>query len=130
MRTSRHCLVGAFVLALASGLGGAAVAQDEAQVAFPIGHLEPTDGHRESVRFDADGTCASFGPGWEMPCTYAINGNLFTETSYEGSMRYKFPATYRWDWDGERLSFEPWSRDDVEPRVAAYADRVYERAEE
>lgn len=40
------------------------------------------------------------------------------------------PATYYWDFDGERLTFEPWGTDQRPSRQEVYADRIFRPAGE
>ena len=133
MRTLRLTLAGAVILALLAGLSGAAVAQsDESDaMAFPTGAFEATDGHHESVEFHADGSCrwSSLKQEWSFPCAYTVNGDLYTEMSYESSMAYKYPATYYWDYDGEELTFELWGEDSNSSRYGSYANHAYSLAE-
>jgi hypothetical protein len=83
----------------------------------------------ESVEFNGDGTCRWFATdgGWELPCKYAVNGDLYTEMWFEwpdyGPEQF-FPATYYWTYDGENLAFELWGVDANSSRRASYAQTL------
>lgn len=49
------------------------------------------------------------GHGWVGK--YVVNGDLYTEMTHNSDIAAKVPATYRWRWDGERLSFSVWGED-------------------
>lgn len=111
--------------------GGAAQSEEPVATAFPTGAFEATDGHHESAEFHADGSCrwSSLEQEWSFPCAYAVNGDLYTEMTYESSMEYKYPATYYWDYDGEELTFELWGEDSNSSRYGSYANHAYSLAE-
>jgi len=113
-------------LALFGVSAGAVGAQSEpvAENEFPTGTFVADFAHADRyLEFTTDGTCrwVALDGFWERPCTYATNGDLFTEMTFEWPDGPQVPATYYWDWDGERLSFELWG-DDLQPsRYGAYA---------
>lgn len=131
MPTMRGVLAGSVILVLLGGLGVAAQSGESDRVAFPTGTFIATDGHHEAVEFNTDGTCRWFSPRdrWSMACTYASNGNLFTEMTFDYPSGPQVPATYYWDHDGERLSFELWGEDMRPSRLASYADHTYSLVE-
>lgn len=126
MRTLRLSLAGTVTLTLLGGLGGTVVAQSEPSevTAFPTGTFE-ADAGGESVEFSADGTCRWFSTSWSMPCTYVVNGDRYTEMTSDYPSGPKVPATFYWDYDGERLAFEPWGNDPIETRRDSYADHTF-----
>ena len=64
------------------------------------------------VEFNEDGTCRWHRYLWDNACTYAVAGELFTETTFEPrGGQPQVPATYYWDYVGERLAFELWGED-------------------
>lgn len=128
----------AIALAAVLAIGAAAVALwpggDDSQTSgFPIGTFV-SDG--ASVEFNDDGTCRWFSTddddpgterGWELPCKYAVNGDLYTEmwfawSDYEADQF--FPATYFWTYDGEILEFELWGVDNNPSRSTAMAEKL------
>ena len=127
MRTWPSSLVGTVFVLLLGGLAGPVVAQaDEAEtMAFPTGTFEAEAGGG-SVEFNADGTCRWFSADLSLPCTYVVIGDLLTEmTADRPGGGPKVPATYTWDYDGERLAFEVWGQDPNAARLASYADHTY-----
>ena len=88
---------------------------------FPTGTFYAPGGV-EGIDFNDDGTCRNFHDvdGWELPCKYAVNGDLYTEMWFDWPEGPKFPATYFWSYDGESLTFELWGQDDNEFRLAFY----------
>jgi hypothetical protein len=83
----------------------------------------------ESVEFNEDGTCRWFATngGWELPCKYAVNGDLYTETWFDWpgyGPEGHFPATYYWTFDGANLAFELWGHDANSSRRASYAQTL------
>lgn len=138
MRTMRRIAAGAVVLALLVGAGNAAVAQDgpaaSAEVTgstaggFPTGTFVTAEWGDRFAEFDEDGSCR-----WRWPkdrrlmeCTYTVEGDLFTEASYvwESPKQYP-PATYRWRFDGEYLTFELVGEDPSSGRRANYTEQPF-----
>lgn len=112
-------------------LGGASLAlwqggDDGEASGFPTGTFVAGG---ESVEFNEDGTCRWFATdrGWELPCKYAVNGDLYTEMWFEwpdyGPEQF-FPATYYWTYDGENLTFELWGVDANSSRNGSYAQTL------
>jgi hypothetical protein len=58
--------------------------------------------------------------GWEVPCKYAVNGDLYTEMTFEWASGAQVPATYYWTYDGENLTFELWGEDMRPSRKSSY----------
>ena len=46
-----------------------------------------------------------------VPFTYATNGDLFTQMTFEWPEGSQTPATYHWEYDGEGFTFELWGED-------------------
>ena len=113
MRTLRLSLAGTAILVLLGGLGGAVVAQSEESdtMAFPTGTLVANEVLHVWVEFDEDGTCGWHEYSRDVPCIYAVRGDLFTEMAFEWPSGVQAPGTYYWDYDGERLAFEVWGED-------------------
>jgi len=115
MRTLRLVLAGTVIVVLLGGLGGAVMAQSEESdaMAFPTGTLVAVETPDHAVEFNEDGTGRwfSYGEGWEVPDTYAVNGDFYTEMAFDDLDGRQVPATYYWDFDGEHLSFELWGED-------------------
>jgi hypothetical protein len=120
MRTVRLSVLGTVTLALLGGLGGALVAQSEGAVAFPTGTFAAEDDGL-TMEFRADGTCQRA----DVPCTFGVRGKLYSEMTFEDPSGEQMPATYYWDFDGERLTFEPWGQDRRPGRQSAYADHTF-----
>ena len=97
------------------------------ETGFPTGAFVAADGSGLSLVLDEDGTWSN---SLGIAGVYGVSGDLWAEMTHDSPVAPKVPATYHWDWDGEELTFEPWSRDDNESRVATYADHVYVRAAE
>lgn len=116
--------VGSMVALVVGGVGvvvwqGADVASD-----FPTGTFV-SDGH-EAVEFNEDGTCRWYSEtqGWQVPCRYAVNGDLFTEMTFVWPDGAQVPATYYWTYDGEHLTFELWGEDMRPHRNEVYEHRT------
>ena len=143
MRTSSHLTVGSptariaavliTTVLLAASIVGAGLAGQRLLAAedsdFPSGTFVAAEWSPRAVTFHDDGTCHwDFAPGVEagMPCTYAVDGELYTETSYEWQSPNQYPpATYRWAFDGEQLTFELVGEDPSRYRRALYEEQPY-----
>lgn len=119
--------VGAFVAVVILLIAGCSSAEDEA---FPTGTFWSPNGV-EGVEFNEDGSCLLFGEfededsaiqTYEVPCKYAVNGDLYTEMWFDWPEGPYFPATYFWSYDGETLSFELWGEDAHEVRRIFYTN--------
>ena len=142
MRALRWTLAGLVILALAVGTTGAAVAQAEATEdtvgetaieppsSFPTGHFVSVDNARYRLQLDEGGTSEwsdVLGNGWYW--TYAVDNDVVTWSTAPfhslsepaGGPREFDDATYRWDYDGERLAFELIGEDAADRREALLA---------
>lgn len=148
MRTSSHLAVGSplvriaaivvatlllAVLTLGAGIAGQRLlAADE--TSFPVGTFVAAEWSPRVVTFRDDGTCHwNHAPGVEagIPCTYAVDGDLYTETSYKlGDIPHAPPATYRWAYDGQYLTFELVGDDTSPGRRAIYQEQPYRYVED
>jgi hypothetical protein len=92
---------------------------------FPTGTFVSTS-TTEAVEFNEDGMCRWFSDeqGWEVPCKYAVNGDLYTEMTFEYPGSPQVPATYYWSYDGENLTFELWGQDPNQSRLESYTGQV------
>ncbi|MCP4543694.1 MAG: hypothetical protein GY832_41805 [Chloroflexi bacterium] len=74
---------------------------------FPTGIFENVRGEMR-WEFREDGGCRGYSPreGWEVPCIYAVNGNLYTEMKASFSLARQIPSTYFWTYDGNYLTFQ------------------------
>jgi uncharacterized protein (TIGR02246 family) len=99
------------------------------QGGFPTGTFVSASG-RTKGEFHADGTCRWYSDVevWEVPCKYAVNGNLYTEMTFEWGTGVQAPATYYWTYDGEKLTFELWG-EDVRPHRKSVYSLAYVKAE-
>lgn len=116
------------VLVAAAGVAGSRLLAAE-ETGFPTGTFVAAEWSPRAVEFRDDGTCLwLYAPGVEsgMPCTYSVEGDLFTETSYESNTRQQHPAaTYRWALDDDLLSFELVGEDPSPHRRAFYEEQPY-----
>ena len=121
-------LAAGLMLVLVVGAAAVALFQggDDETSGFPTGTF--TTGS-EMVEFNEDMTCRWFGSdgSWELPCKYAVNGDLYTEMWFEWA-GYEpdefFPATYFWSYDGENLTFELWGVDANASRQGSYTSTL------
>jgi hypothetical protein len=90
---------------------------------FPTGFFVREDGSVGNYRFNERGSYSSLVAG-----KYAVNGDLFTEMTHSSHISEKVPATYHWNWDGERLTFTLWGEDRNAERKAVHG-KVYVRGE-
>jgi len=122
-------LAGAVILALLGGLPVGVVAQSEGSeaMAFPTGTFVAKENRGLTVAFNEDGTCRwrHARETWVVPCTYGVNGNLYTEMTFDYPGGVQTPATYYWDFDGEHLTFELWGEDLRPHRQWGYADHTH-----
>ena len=91
---------------------------------FPTGTFKAEEDGL-TLEFRADGTCQRAG----VPCTYGVIGNLYSEMTFDEASGAQAPATYYWDFDGERLTFEPWGTDQRPSRQEVYADHTFRLTE-
>ena len=118
--------------------GCATTPESEGDSGFPIGAFVSATDDTITLGFREDGNgyrgYASEGAGdvvhYKYQIKYAVNGNLYTEMTFEGpGFRPKTPATYYWSYDGETLSFTRWSDDERPTRRETYEDHTYIRKE-
>ena len=89
---------------------------------FPTGTFtNATTG--DTVVFNEDGTCLWYAGG-QIHCTYAVNGDLYTEMTFVWQDGVQVPATYYWAYDGEKLTFELWG-EDLRPHRRQVYGRTY-----
>ena len=88
--------------------------------AFPTGTFVSED-DEFTLEFRPDGTCVRAG----TPCTFGVRGGFYVEMTFEDPSGAQVPAVYRWDFDGEQLTFEPHGQDLRPNRREVYADRTY-----
>lgn len=102
------------------------VTRDSFKEGFPTGIFEGESGS-VSVEFRSDGSGRWFsgGQGWEVPFNYGVNGDLFTEMTFEWPSGSQMPATYYWTYDGKVLSFKLWGEDARPHRQQVYEGDVY-----
>ena len=80
--------------------------------AFPTGIFISVDTGRELFEFHGDGTGLTRDPVLTLGrFTYAVDGDVYTAGTPPGALNPAEPddygpGTYRWDYDGERLTFE------------------------
>jgi len=97
---------------------------------FPTGTFVSASGII-AVEFHEDGTCRWYSDAeeWEVPCKYAVNGDLYTEMTFEWPSGPQVPATYYWTYDGENLTFELWGEDMRPHRKSVYDGQTYTKVE-
>lgn len=108
---------------------------------FPIGtfihenhqqFVQENQPHRNwAFQFNEDGTWAFFHGDIEVPAvsgTYTVDGNLYTEASSDYE-ECPFPATYAWNFDGEKLTFALQGEDDCSHRRVSYDGQAYVKSE-
>ncbi len=144
MRTSSHLAVGSptarlgailiTMLLLAATVVGAGAAGQRLLAAdeppFPTGTYVATEWSDRFVEFRDDGTCLwTLTPGYQdFECTYAIDGDTFTETSRDENFIFSSgygPHSYRWDYDGSVLTFQPDEDGSTGPIGAIYLEQPY-----
>lgn len=88
---------------------------------FPTGKFVNESDPARGMLFNADGTWAGYFGGIDpvVEGTYGVEGDLYTETS-NSDTKCPYPATYRWHFDGVKLTFELVGEDPCTPRRAAY----------
>jgi len=78
-------------------------------------------------QFNEDGTWAYYFYNLEAPeveGTYSVDGGLYTETS-ASDPACPFPASYKWSYDGQKLTFQLFGEDKCGPRKGAYDGQTY-----
>ena len=121
-------------LLLTAAIAGAGIAGQRLLAAeettFPTGTFVASEWSDRFVEFNEDGTCHwVLTAGYQdFGCTYVTDGDLFTETSMDEEWvkwaEYE-PLTYRWDYDGEFLTFQPLGADEQSRESARYLEQPY-----
>ena len=93
---------------------------------FPTGRFVSASG-TPTVEFYEDGT--GNWVSWDLPFKYAVNGDLYTEMTFEWPSGPQVPATYYWTYDGENLTFELWGEDMRPQRQSVYEGETYIKSE-
>lgn len=99
---------------------------------FPTGTFVSVQKPSYALQFDEDGSGrALISDRWDVPMTYAVTGDLFSEMtfSYGPTGDPRVPATYYWDWDGERLTFELWGEELRPTRYSTYTENTWRLVE-
>jgi len=153
MRTLRLTLAGAAILALPVGTAGIAVAQTEATEdaepveapavseapapAFPTGYLVSVETGREMLEYHGDGIGIAHSTGLDSAAsfTYAVDGDVYTAVKGGYATKrverdQRGPATYRWDYDGERLAFELLGEDIDSRRKSLLSENTFHSIED
>jgi hypothetical protein len=106
-----------------AGPGGPAAEGPPGDQAFPTGTFVSVEDLDRWIEFhdDGSGRTRETDVGTDVGFTYAAQGNLWTEMTHDPTAGRLVPATYFWDFDGERLTFELWG-EDLEPFRKAVMD--------
>ncbi len=96
---------------------------------FPTGEFDAIDDSSTSLSFREGGRWQSGSPAGGASGAYVVSDDLYTEITHSDTTSARIPATYRWLWDGKRLSFTPWGEDANAWRKSAYLGHVYVEAE-
>ncbi len=83
------------------------------ETGFPKGRFVSTDDDTVSLVILDNG----HRDGSDGGDRFIVNGNRYTSTNVGADLRIA-PATYYWEWDGDRLTFRPWGEDDDSFRTA------------
>lgn len=82
-----------------------------------------------AIQYYEDGTWAFFAGDMEVPAdggTYRVDGDLVTDEGADGEEGHcAGPATYRWSFDGQMLSFELEGDDQCANRRVAFDGRSW-----
>jgi hypothetical protein len=120
-------------------------ATDESSVTaddFPTGLFVSAETGRVMLEFKKDGSgmthSASFGT--VTPLTYAVDGDVYTAlkgpwdtvlgVALADIDQPSGPATYRWDYDGERLAFQSMGEDPSDRRVSLLQSNTFRAIED
>jgi hypothetical protein len=84
---------------------------------FPSGTFVSKTDESWVLQFNDDGTYLFFANGVvDATGIYSITGDLYIETTDYAPCRHAKTATYRWAYDGRRLTFQLVGEDDCSPR--------------
>ncbi len=109
--------------------------------AFPTGYFVSVDTGRVTLEFQGDGTGMTHSAALNsttpstMPFTYAVDGNVYTAVKGGSAVlrvesKKVGSATYRWDYDGERLAFELIGEDTEDRRKSLLANNTFRSIED
>ena len=88
-----------------------------AEPVFPTGKFEGATYKGAAFEFNSDGTCTYYFDSDIVEGNYTIEGDLITVVKPdETDPACQGPATYKWSFDGEKLTFAPTSDDTCEGR--------------
>lgn len=96
---------------------------------FPTGSFVAIDDPGTTLSLRDDGRWRAGSPKGGAAGAYVVSEDLYTEMTHNSDQTAQVPATYRWSWDGEHLSFFPSGLDADAWRKSFYVDHVYVRAE-
>ena len=96
---------------------------------FPLGTLVGEDNPSHFFEFRADGTYTytenDYAGDIDVSGAFGINGDLYTEMTHDYLGLPMVPATYRWSFDGQRLTFELVGEDVIPDRVRAMTGQAF-----
>ncbi|WP_062529427.1 hypothetical protein [Demequina rhizosphaerae] len=127
-RRSAGCIAATAIL-----LAGCGSTECTEQGDFPTGRFENIDNTGHVFVFDAEGNYYYFESDYvegdpDVAGVYGIRGDLYTEMTHDYAGSPQVPATYRWTFDGELLTFELVGDDVIASRRdVAYDQQTYER---
>jgi len=82
---------------------------------FPTGIFESAEGSEGIIEYefreDGSGLARSLRDGWQVPFKFGVNGDLYSEMTFEYPGGKQVPATYHWTFDGNELTFQLWGND-------------------
>jgi hypothetical protein len=99
---------------------------------FPTGRFVHENPHVWAFEFDEDGTWRGYEGGGDTPIIsgkYATNGSIYTEMTHDYSGSPRIPATYFWEYDGTKLTFQLWGEDVNGHRRSVYDGQTYIKSE-
>jgi len=121
------------MVVLVFGIVGAVVWQASSEgdtSEFPTGMFVHEEFPSQVVlTFHEDGTWWMSNWDHYISGKYAVNGDLYTEMTHDFSQNRPVPATYRWAYDGEKLTFDLWGEDLVLARKGALDGQTYIKTE-
>jgi hypothetical protein len=103
------------------------------QDGFPTGTFAGEHSPVHLFVFSEDGTYtyteSDFVGDQDVTGVYGVRGDLYTEMTHDYAGYSQVPATYRWEFDGERLTFELVGKDVIPSRQLAYTNQTYIKEE-
>ena len=117
---------------LAAELTSDPTASDE-QGTFPTGVFAGERNPSHVFEFFEDGTFTYVEGDYtegdpDVSGVYGVRGDLYTEMLHDYAGYQKVPATYRWEFDGERLKFELVGEDVLSGREQTMTNQYYIRS--